>query len=170
MVMFYCSNTRTWRDNGGQHVYVEPTGDSLRYLGYDNLAINSQPMRVLDLATGTGPVVSGLPAAPILALRAVPPDMFWAIVTDSATQTQELWEIARSGATQRLGQYAKATDGSILSQASLDKTGALFSLSLLSSGTAKGIVRRDLQGSFDLVYDASKNRILSADGRLITGP
>ena len=175
-VFFYCVDSKSWRDNGGQHVYMGETGDSgggdpLVHLGYANLALTKT--RVIDLASGIGPAITGLPVRRTNAVRAVSPDKFWLVLGDDPIN-QELWEIDRAGAAKRLAQYATPTDDTapVGPRGRLDKTGAFFQLARRMGDPLEDLIlRRDIFGKSERVYSEITSPLVRIHGSgLITGP
>jgi hypothetical protein len=175
-VLFQCVDSKSWRDNGGQHVYLGESGDAsadpLVHLGYGNLALTAT--RVIDLASGTGPTITGLPPATTHAVRAVSPDKFWLVRGGSDPLALELWEIDRTGKAQRVGQYANPTDDSapVTPEGRLDKTGALLQLARRTGDPLEDVIlRRDVAGKCETVYTESTKPLVRIHiSGLVTGP
>jgi hypothetical protein len=172
LVMYSCMGTDTWRDNGGQHTYVE-AGDRLVHLGYTDLALTAT--RVIDLRTGTGPAITGLPTGSTYAVRAVPPDKFWlARSTGDAAIVEELWEVSREGLATLVGEYGVPTQATpVRPRGRLDKTGSFFQIARGRSPDEEVILRRDISGKSEIVYTESSNPLVRMNvnvSGLITGP
>jgi hypothetical protein len=172
MVLYYCPATKTWRDNGGLHTYVE-SNDPLLHVGYGDLGLTAT--RIVDLESGKAiPIVGFGGAQSAVAIRAVPPDKFWVVEPrDTLSQSVDLWEIDGAGMSRRVFQYAPApTYVTWLSQRGrLDKSGAFFQLASRQGTFEDIIVRRDMQGGSDVVYTETTNPLVKIYiSGLITGP
>ena len=167
--MLNCADN-TWRDIGGAHVYLEP-GDPLLHIGYGNLALTTT--RVIDLATGAG-LLYARPAGIIYAIRAVPPDKFWIALRLNADASQALLEVDRGGAVRQLGTFPTPPSGIVVgSTGRLDKSGALYQITARRTDTMVEdiIIRRDIGGTFEVVYEESSDPLVRVDGsQLVTGP
>jgi hypothetical protein len=171
MVLYYCPASKTWRDNGGLHTYVE-SNDPLLHVGYGNLGLTAT--RIVDLESGKAiPIVGFAGALSAVAIRAVPPDKFWVVEPrDSLGQSVELWEIDGTGMSRRVLQYASAPANLTLRQRGrLDKSGAFSQMGSTRVALEDIIVRRDMQGGSEVVYTETTNPLVKIHiSGLITGP
>jgi hypothetical protein len=169
--MLHCAGAYGWSDTDGKHLYPE-NGDPLLYLGYGDLALTKT--RVIDLATGTGPIIDR-PAGIIHAIRAVPPDKFWIALRLNAEPSEALLEVSRDGLVKQLGTFPNPPSGIVVAgRGRLDKHGALYQLTTRRSDTTVEdiVMRRDIDGTFDVVYSEGANPLVRVGSAspLITGP
>ena len=135
---------------------------------------DTKALAIVALATGTKTEVTSLPQNPsFLATRARDEGGFRvALIPDSGTgNTTELWEIEADGKATKAGTYpAFPPNQTTDSSPTLDGCGALLQLDRSSIGNDT-IVRRDIQGTSEVVYDEASMPLVRVHGSyLITGP
>ena len=167
------SNPLVWYDSNGVIAYNN-AGDHLLHLGFGGHALTMT--RVVDLATMASVNIAGLPYAPILTTRAVPPDGFW-VVSDATGPgqegVQELWQIDALGAAVLVGAYPALPAGyHVRAESSrLDSSGKLFQLGGWPDWSNDVIFRRTVGGTTEVVYDeVTKPLVKLHISALLTGP
>ncbi len=143
-------NPLVWYDESGDVAY-DNAGDALLHLGYGGQALTTT--RVVDLATMTSVDVIGLPYAPIITIRALPPDRFRVVV--DVNNAQELWEIDPTGTATLAGTYPATPAGysPVSDGARLDPAGALFQMAHQNGVFNDVIFRREPGGAAEIIYD-----------------
>jgi hypothetical protein len=178
-VYYHCfgPGAPVWYDLAGNAVYEESNGYALQKIarGHVALVALSAIYKLANLTTG---VLTDIPAPPwspggaILAIRAMETAGFWVAVLPITSSDPELWELHPDGTSTRVGSYPPPPVGQqIQASAALDGCGALLQMSSGPATFEDTIVRRQVQGSSQVVYDEATNPLVKIHiSYLITGP
>jgi hypothetical protein len=168
---------RLWYDLAGNAVYAESNAYGLKKIARGHIALIglSASYKLANLTTG---VLTDIAAPPwnlggaILAIRAMDTAGFWVAVLPITSSDPELWELHPDGTSTRLGSYPPLPVGQTLgSSVALDGCGALLQTSRGPGVFEDTIVRRQVQGSSQVVYDEATNPLVKIHiSYLITGP
>jgi hypothetical protein len=163
-----------WYDLAGNLVYDESNGYALQKVARGRTALvgSGSNYKLANLTTGVLTDVAAPPwtAGYIVAVRALDPAGFW-VAAASGSSDPELWEIHPDGTSTKIGSYPPLPAGQSLAvAATLDGCGALLQICsgpMVSEGT---IVRRQVQGSSQVIYDDATMPLVKIGFYLITGP
>jgi hypothetical protein len=171
-VMYHCGES-TWREIGGARSYEPRPSDELVHLGYGHLALTQK--RVVNLDTGVGAEIKGLPAdGKVRSVRALPDNSFSIALSRHAKtpgeEPLELWQVDALGNASELGPFPALPPNIGIRgiNTQLDASGALFTIAGSSDDV---IVRRTITGESRVVYSNNDNPLVKiAASGLITGP
>jgi hypothetical protein len=181
-VYYHCSGSgaTVWYDLAAKAVYDESNGYALQKIARGRMALvgSSSSEKLANLTTGVLTDVAAPPSSPplttgsILAIRARDPAGFWVAVSSGTSGDPDLWEIHPDGTSAKIGSYPPIPTGqSAASSAALDGCGALLQISRGPMTLEDTIVRRQVQGSSQVVYDEATTPLVKIHiSYLITGP
>jgi hypothetical protein len=178
-VYYHCfgSGGDVWYNLAGNAVYDQSNGYLLKNVarGHTALVAQSAIYKLANLTTGVLTDIAAPPWSPagaILAVRAMDTAGFWVAVLPITSSDPELWELHPDWTSTKVGSYPPPPVGqTISSPAALDGCGALLQISSGPAVFEDTIVRRQVQGSSQVVYDEATNPLVKIHiSYLITGP
>jgi hypothetical protein len=175
-VLQSCSNApyENWYDMDGTVAFSTTNQDWPIHLGYKDLLLTET--RVVDLGTGESWLLTDVPNYHIYAARAVEPDKF--LVVEAAGFSVEPYEQALAivdskGVATKLGDYPPPPPGvktvEVISS-TIDACGRLFQMASTTGDENDVIIRRDIKGGSEIVYNEADNPLVKLIGNwLLTG-
>ncbi len=159
--------------------YYDPSGNlvfptatsvapTLLHVGYGGLALTTE--EVVDLTTGVTIPITGFPHDDIVAVRAIPDGFFVAVEESIGTS---LHILGSDGVVATLAFFAPAPPGAslMLHGAKLDASATLYQFASSPGGFQDLVVRRDIGGSAEIVYDEGADPLVKIhSSTLVTGP
>jgi hypothetical protein len=176
-VYYKCGHV--WYTLAGTKVYDETGGvnNELRWVSHDHVAlVGNARLGLVNLVAGTVIDIppSVLPASDLVAVRARDAGGFWLAVTNSVAEVDvELRQLTPDGTMTPVGKYPPlpAAVHSVFGS-TLDGCGALLQKGTGTVGLDDDlIVRREINGASQVVYDEANNPLVRMDSSyLVTGP
>lgn len=166
-----CSSASPWAKAGTTLQFDLPVHLKAVGAGGFGIAFNGDVVVVANLATGATSSVADAIASDVTAIRSHE-DGFWLAVGRNGLQSR-LVEVGRAGDSVVVGEYAPVPLDYAVDRTSgaLDAEANLYQIAASPIGNADVVLRRDPNGSFDVVYDeATSPAVRLHASKLVTGP
>jgi hypothetical protein len=178
-IYYHCYTDTVWYDLAGNAVYDESNGYDLLKVARGGAALvaygGNTTYKWVNLATGvfTDVGVQALLSFSIFASRALDTTGLWIAIGSPASDDVELWEIHPDGTSIMTGSYSPSPTGSSAGRGAcaLDGCGALLQFGRDPTSGNDTIVRRQVHGTTQVVYDDGTMPLVTIwTPHLITGP